>query len=272
MPMSPKVEMIASICSASTRSSGRWSLISAYVRKPRSLPSLIRFLRRVRRVSASSLGSSGGISQASFLPLRPGRPLPFALAAATFASSSSSAAFALLIVGLPFFLSSAFGAGALAAALPARTFFGVFFWAAAWRCPSFFFRLLILCAFFLLCCVRLDFDLRLALTILPRGCPLIRGRAGKKSARFYPRKTNFGREKSVPGLAPARPHFGLVGPPFLDRGRALEDFLPQQPIGLGDARAQLFQSFPEFAERRVDGELELHMEISLRSFKQSGVA
>src|SRR6185437_3337051 len=54
--MSPKVEMIASICSASTRSSGRWSLISEYVRKPRSLPSLMRFFSRLRRVSASSFG------------------------------------------------------------------------------------------------------------------------------------------------------------------------------------------------------------------------
>ncbi len=80
--------MIASICSASTRSSGRWSLISAYVRKPRSLPSLIRFLRRVRRVSASSLGSSAGISHSSLRLLRPPRPpLPLDLTSATLASS-----------------------------------------------------------------------------------------------------------------------------------------------------------------------------------------
>src|SRR4051812_41747607 len=112
--------MMASICSASTRSSGRWSLISEYVRKPRSLPSLIRFLRRVRRVSASSLGSSAGISQASLPPRRPPRPpLPFDLTSATFASSSSSACFALLtgvLACLAAALASSFGAGALAAA------------------------------------------------------------------------------------------------------------------------------------------------------------
>ena len=95
---------MASICSASTRSSGRWSLISEYVRKPRSLPSLIRFFRRVRRVSASSLGSSAGISQASLPPRRPPRPPlpPFDLTSATLASSSSSACLALVLTGLAF--------------------------------------------------------------------------------------------------------------------------------------------------------------------------
>src|SRR4051812_24964025 len=111
--------MMASICSASTRSSGRWSLISEYVRKPRSLPSLIRFLRRVRRVSASSLGSSAGISQASLPPRRPPRPpLPFDLTSATFASRSSSACLALLtgvFACLAAALASSLGAGVLAA-------------------------------------------------------------------------------------------------------------------------------------------------------------
>src|SRR5690349_15734330 len=53
--------MMFSICSASSMSSGRWSLISAYVRKPRSLPSTMRFLRRVRRASAS-LGRASSFS------------------------------------------------------------------------------------------------------------------------------------------------------------------------------------------------------------------
>src|SRR5262249_47340443 len=140
--------------------------------------------------------SSGGMSQASFLPLRPGRPLPFVLTAATLASSSSRACLALT---LPFFLSSAFGAAAFGASAGffAATFLSGFLAAlgAAW---AFFFRCLILSAFFLLCCVRLGFDLRLALAILPREYPLIRARAGKKSPRFYLRKTALCREKSVP--------------------------------------------------------------------------
>src|SRR5258706_10166132 len=179
--MSPKVEMIASICSASTRSSGRWSLISEYVRKPRSLPSLIRFFRRVRRVSASSLGSSGGISQASFLPLRPGRPLTFDFAAATLASSSSSAALALLIpvlpAALPFFssgLAADLPAGSLAGATGffARTFFTgflaalLFFAAGCFLGAAFFFKTLFLSGFFLALETREDFDLRLSLAIL----------------------------------------------------------------------------------------------------------
>src|SRR3954471_14381950 len=76
----------------------------------------MRFFRRVRRVSASSLGSSAGISH-SFLR-RPPRPLPFDFASATLASSSSSAAFALLIGILAFFASSTL------AALPVSGFAG----------------------------------------------------------------------------------------------------------------------------------------------------
>src|SRR5678815_1945552 len=102
------------ICSASTRSSGRWSLISEYVRKPRSLPSLIRFLRRVRRVSASSGVGAGPTTHSSLRLLRPPRtPLPLPLTSATFASSSSSACFALL-KGVFAFLSSTCGAAAFA--------------------------------------------------------------------------------------------------------------------------------------------------------------
>src|SRR5262245_56268545 len=91
----------------------------------------MRFSRRVRRVSASSFGISGGISQAFDLPLRPGRPLAaLPLAAATLASSSSSAAFALLLPCLPASLSFAssalergFAAAALAAVLATATGF-----------------------------------------------------------------------------------------------------------------------------------------------------
>src|SRR5689334_9069375 len=270
MPMSPNVEMIASICSASTRSSGRWSLISEYVRKPRSLPSLMRFLRRVRRVSASSFGSSGGMSQASFLPLRPGRPLPLVLTAATLASRSSSACFAL---PLPFFLSSAFGAAAFGAT--AGFFAAIFlsgFLAALGAAWAFFFRCLILSAFFLLCCVRLGFDLRLGLAILPREYPLVRARAGKKSARFYPTKTNLRREKSVPAPGSAGAHFRLESAPFLGRGRALQDLLPQQPVGFRHPRPEALERFPELAHRVVLGELELHMEPGVRAFKELGVA
>ena len=68
MPMSLNVPDDAFDLLGSTMLSGRWSLISAYVRKPRSLPSLIRFFRRVRRVSASSFGISAGMSQASLPP------------------------------------------------------------------------------------------------------------------------------------------------------------------------------------------------------------
>ena len=52
--MSPIMLMMPSICSASRTSSGRWSLISANVRKPRSLPSTIRLFRRRLRASTSA--------------------------------------------------------------------------------------------------------------------------------------------------------------------------------------------------------------------------
>src|SRR5690349_4990939 len=99
------------------------------------------------------------MSQASFLPLRPGRPLPFALTAATLASRSSSACLALT---LPFFLSSAFGGAAFGASVfLAATFLSGCFLAGLAAC-DFFFRCLILSVFFLLDCVRLGLDLRLA--------------------------------------------------------------------------------------------------------------
>src|SRR3954468_15088194 len=168
MPISPKVEMIASICSASTKSSGRWSLISEYVRKPRSLPSLIRFLRRVRRVSASSLGSSAGISQASFPPRRPPRPpLPLDLTSATLASRSSSACLALL-TGVFGALAEAATAGlaelAFAGTLPRATAGAFarsgFLWTLGARALTF--RRLTTLAFFFAArtFLTLDFDLR----------------------------------------------------------------------------------------------------------------
>ena len=56
-------QMMPSICSASSRSSGRWSLISAYVRKPRSLPSTISvFRRRLRASTSAGVSSRGAIS------------------------------------------------------------------------------------------------------------------------------------------------------------------------------------------------------------------
>src|SRR6267142_2356790 len=172
MPMSPKVEMMASICSASTRSSGRWSLISEYVRKPRSLPSLIRFLSRVRRVSASSLGSSAGMSHSSLRPRRP--RLPLTLTSLTFASRSSSACLALLI--------GAFGA--LPSGLAATAFAGAPF-AGASLCArsACFARSSFLCgrafgawrfsarttrAFFLAACAFLTLDLRFCAISVPR--------------------------------------------------------------------------------------------------------
>src|SRR5262249_48119556 len=161
---------------------------------------------------------------------------------------SSSACLALT---LPFFLSSALGAGPFGARIfLAATFLGGFFagLAAAW---TFFFRCLILSVFFLLCCVRLGFDLRLALAILPRGCPQLRAGGGKKSARFYPTKTNFRREKSVPASGSAGADFRLERPAFLGRGRALQDLLPQQPVGLRHPRPQPLERLPELAHRVV---------------------
>ena len=74
--MSPIIEITPSICSASRMSSGRWSLISAYVRKPRSLPSTISVFRRRLRASTSAGVSSRGAMSAClpFLPLLAARP------------------------------------------------------------------------------------------------------------------------------------------------------------------------------------------------------
>src|SRR5471032_348111 len=66
MPMSLKVPMMPSIASGSTMFSGRWSLISAYVRKPRSLPNLIRVFSFWRRRSSSSSVASVSDEKASF--------------------------------------------------------------------------------------------------------------------------------------------------------------------------------------------------------------
>src|SRR5512139_1245095 len=69
----------------------------------------MRVLRRMRRVSASSLGSTAiAASHSSFFDLRPGRPRA-ALAlrpSASLASSCSSAALALLMVGFLAFSSA----------------------------------------------------------------------------------------------------------------------------------------------------------------------
>src|SRR6266404_6044351 len=172
MPMSPNVEMMASICSASTRSSGRWSLISEYVRKPRSLPSLIRFLSRVRRVSASSLGSSAGMSHSSLRPRRP--RLPLTLTSLTFASRSSSACLALLIGAfgaLPSGLAAtAFACAPLAgaslcarSACFARSSFLCGRAFGAWRFSARTTR-----AFFLAACAFLTLDLRFCAISVPR--------------------------------------------------------------------------------------------------------
>jgi hypothetical protein len=64
--MSLKVPMMPSIASGSTMLSGRWSLISEYVRKPRSLPDLIRALSFWRRSSSSSSLASVSDENASF--------------------------------------------------------------------------------------------------------------------------------------------------------------------------------------------------------------
>ncbi len=93
--MSPIIEITPSICSASSTSSGRWSLISAYVRKPRSLPSTIRvFRRRLRASTSAGVSSRGAIS--ACLPF-----LPFLLAAASSARLPAIfAAISLGVVGL----------------------------------------------------------------------------------------------------------------------------------------------------------------------------
>src|SRR5258706_7615962 len=72
MPMSPIIEMTPSIGSASIMSSGRCSLISAYVRKPRSLPSTISvFRRRLRASTSAGVSTRGAISAwRPFLPFR----------------------------------------------------------------------------------------------------------------------------------------------------------------------------------------------------------
>ena len=88
--------------------------------KPRSLPSLIRFLRRVRRVSASSFGKLGRDQPRPFSPRRRDRGGLPPLTSLTFASRSSSACFALLIGVLAAFaaLSSTLGVGAAWAPRP----------------------------------------------------------------------------------------------------------------------------------------------------------
>ena len=68
--MSPIMLTMPSICSASSTSSGRWSLISANVRKPRSLPSTISvFRRRLRASTSAGVSTRGAISACR--PLRP---------------------------------------------------------------------------------------------------------------------------------------------------------------------------------------------------------
>ncbi len=70
MPMSPIMLTMPSICSASSTSSGRWSLISANVRKPRSLPRTISvFSRRLRASTSAGVSTRGAIS--AWRPLRP---------------------------------------------------------------------------------------------------------------------------------------------------------------------------------------------------------
>ena len=54
MPISLSIFVIASSTSASTNLSGRWSLISCSVRKPRLLPSFTRLANSMRRFSASA--------------------------------------------------------------------------------------------------------------------------------------------------------------------------------------------------------------------------
>src|SRR6266545_1915944 len=70
--MSPIMLMMPSICSASRTSSGKWSLISANVRNPRSLPSTMRlFSRRLRASTSAGVSTRGAISAClPFLPLR----------------------------------------------------------------------------------------------------------------------------------------------------------------------------------------------------------
>ena len=96
MPMSPIIEITPSICSASRMSSGRWSLISAYVRKPRSLPSTISVFRRRLRASTSAGVSSRGARSAClpFLPflVASSARLPASLAAISLAVGLCAAA------------------------------------------------------------------------------------------------------------------------------------------------------------------------------------
>src|SRR3954469_15920038 len=304
MPMSPNVEMIASICSASTRSSGRWSLISEYVRKPRSLPSLIRFLRRVRRVSASSLGSSAGISQASLPPRRPPRPpLPFDLTSATFASRSSSACFALLtgvFACLAAALASSFGAGAFAAAL-ALGAGSLRVRAATLACGACFFagrlpawerslRRLTALAFFLAARTFFTLDLLRFCILASPGISAIgpanytmncaglgekpkivpKGRTFKGFDLFLPSEFEA-RNRPRPLVKALVRQALLVGAPFLGRCDAFEHLGRQLLLILRQTSAQLRHRIPQLTERlflrqfeRKPNRLRLGNEVAVR--------
>jgi hypothetical protein len=153
----------------------------------------------MRRVSASSLGSSAmAASHSSRFALRPGRPREALVfrPSASFASSCSSAALALLIEGfLPFSsgfaaaafcalagiarLSGFFGAGLRAAGALALRAAGRAFRFASGR--GLRFNALIGLAFFPALRGCFTFDLRFALTMLASSSPRLR-RAGKKGA------------------------------------------------------------------------------------------